>query len=386
MLRIGIVAGELSGDYLGAGLVRELRALEPGISLEGIGGERMVAEGVRSRYPLESLSVMGLFEVLRHLPALLRIRRDLVRFYLDNPPDLFIGIDAPDFNLGLARRLRKAGIPTVHYVSPTVWAWRQGRVRTIRQAVDLMLSIFPFEAEFFRRHDVPVTFVGHPLADEIPMEPDPSAARARLDVELPGEGLLVAILPGSRISEVTALGPVFLRTAAWLQRRHPGLQFIVPCASDAIHALVARQLAAQAGLQNVRLVRGRSRDCMEAANALLVASGTATLEGLLYKRPMVVAYRVSGLTAWLARRMVKVPHFAMPNLIAGRRLVEEFAQEDAVPEKLGPAMLRLLEHPEMRAELRGAFASIHEELRRDASRQAALAVRELLRSRGRAGA
>lgn len=386
MLRIGIVAGELSGDYLGAGLVRELRALEPGISLEGIGGERMVAEGVRSRYPLESLSVMGLFEVLRHLPALLRIRRDLVRFYLDNPPDLFIGIDAPDFNLGLARRLRKAGIPTVHYVSPTVWAWRQGRVRTIRQAVDLMLSIFPFEAEFFRRHDVPVTFVGHPLADEIPMEPDPSAARARLDVELPGEGLLVAILPGSRISEVTALGPVFLRTAAWLQRRHPGLQFIVPCATDAIHALVARQLAAQAGLQNVRLVRGRSRDCMEAANALLVASGTATLEGLLYKRPMVVAYRVSGLTAWLARRMVKVPHFAMPNLIAGRRLVEEFAQEDAVPEKLGPAMLRLLEHPEMRAELRGAFASIHEELRRDASRQAALAVRELLRSRGRAGA
>ncbi len=379
MLRVGIVAGELSGDYLGAGLMRELRALEPDVHFEGIGGERMQAEGMDSLYPLETLSVMGLAEVLRHLPGLLRIRRNLVRRFLADPPDLFIGVDAPDFNLGLERRLKAAAIPTVHYVSPTVWAWRQGRVKTIRRAVDLMLSIFPFEADFLRRHDVPVTFVGHPLADEIPLEPDQPEARRALQLEIRRDELLVAMLPGSRMSEVTALGPVFLETAAWLRQRTSNLRFVVPCATPAIEDELRRQLAAVPDSQDLALVRGRSRECMEAANAVLLASGTASLECMLYKRPMVVAYRVSGVTAWLARRLVRVPHFAMPNLIAGRRLVGEYAQEDAVPERLGPAMLELLDRPELRAELQESFLEIHRLLRRDASREAALAVQRLVR-------
>ncbi|MCP1676159.1 lipid-A-disaccharide synthase [Natronocella acetinitrilica] len=379
-LRVGIIAGEVSGDYLGAGLMRELQALEPEIQFEGIGGERMLEQGMTSHHPMESLSVMGLFEVLKHLPGLLRIRADLVQRFLQNPPDVFIGIDAPDFNLGVESRLKAAGIPTVHYVSPTVWAWRQGRVKTIRRAVDLLLSIFPFEVEFFQRHAVPVTFVGHPLADEIPLEPDQIAARQALEIVVEPDGMLVALLPGSRMSEVTKLGPVFLQTARWLQERQPGLVFVIPCATDRIRQAMEEQLAAEPGLDNVHLYRGQSRLCMEASNAVLLASGTATLEAMLYKRPMVAAYRVSGMTAWLARRLVKVPHFAMPNLIAGRHLIEEFAQEQAVPEQLGPAMLRLLEQSETRADLRQAFADMHRQLRLDASRQAALAVHQLLLS------
>lgn len=381
MTRVGIVAGELSGDYLGAGLMRELRALHPDIRFEGIGGERMQEQGMDSWYPLDALSVMGLFEVLQHLPRLLGIRGSLARRFLADPPDVFIGIDAPDFNLGLERRLKSAGIPTVHYVSPTVWAWRQGRVKTIRKAVDLMLSIFPFEAEFFHRHAVPVTFVGHPLADEIPLQPDRANARQELQVDIPEGELLVAILPGSRVSEVTALGPAFLETALWLQNQRPGLRFVIPCATDRIEALVREQLDTLPGLRQVTVLRGRSRSCLEASNAVLLASGTATLESLLYKRPMVAAYRVSGVTAWLARRLVKVPYFAMPNLIAGEQLVEEFAQEAAVPERLGPAMLRLLDHPDIRAELGEAFTRIHQELRLDASRQAAAAVTTLIQQR-----
>lgn len=379
-MRIGIVAGELSGDLLGAGLMRELRRLYPDASFEGIGGERMLAEGMDSHYPLEALSVMGLLEVLRHLPRLLWIRRTLVRRMLDDPPDLFIGVDAPDFNLGVERRLRAAGIPTVHYVSPTVWAWRQGRVHQIRRSIDLMLSIFPFEAAFFERHQVPVTFVGHPLADEIPLQPDREAAREALGLP-PSPALVASVLPGSRMSEVEALGPVFLDTVEWLCRQRDGIRFIVPCATARIRNYLETLLRERDGSLPVTLVSGRARECMTAANAVLVASGTATLETMLHQRPMVVAYKVSRITGWLARRLIKVPYFAMPNLIAGRKLVEEFAQEDAVVDNLGPAMLALLDDRDQREQLIATFRELHAVMRRDASREAAVAVQRLLESR-----
>lgn len=379
-MRVGIVAGELSGDLLGAGLMRELRKLDPEIRFEGIGGERMLAEGVECYHPLEKLSVMGLVEVLRHLPELLGIRRDLARRMLLDPPDVFIGIDAPDFNLGLEERLRRAGIPTAHYVSPTVWAWRQGRVKKIRRAVDLMLSIFPFEADFFQQHAIPVTFVGHPLADEIPLEPDRGAARQALELPPPPE-LVTAILPGSRMSEVERLGPLFLDTAAWLIERRPEILFIVPCATARIRTHMETLLAAYPVPLPVRLVSGLARECMTAANAVLLASGTATLETMLHQRPMVVAYKVSRLTGWLAQRLVKVPYIAMPNLIAGRKLIDEFAQEEARVENLGPAMLALLDDQNQRESLMVAFRDLHEQLRRNASREAAAAVFRLVESR-----
>jgi len=317
--------------------------------------------------------------VLRHLPHLLRIRRALVRRFREDPPALFIGVDAPDFNLRLERRLRDVGVPTVHYVSPTVWAWRQGRIRQIAQSVDCMLCIFPFEREFFRNHAVPATFVGHPLADEIPMTPDQGEARQALG--LPADGPVVALLPGSRMSEAKYLGPVFLETAAWLYQHRPDLHFIVPCATDAIAAHMRGLAAARNEGMPISLVDGRARESLSAATVALLASGTASLEAMLHKRPMVVAYKVSLLTGWLARYLIKVPHFAMPNLIADRRMVEEFAQHDAVPGNLGPAVLDLLEHPEKRDRLVAEFSALHERLRQDASVQAAEAVSRLLEAR-----
>ncbi len=376
-LRIGIVAGELSGDYLGAGLMRELRHLYPNVQFAGIGGERMLAETMDSFYPMETLSVMGLVEVLRHLPTLLRIRRDLVRRFYADPPAAFIGIDAPDFNLGLERRLKQRGIPTVHYVSPTVWAWRQGRVKTIRRAVDQMLSIFPFETEFLQRHGIPATFVGHPLADSIAMQPDQTAARRHLGLSS-APATVVALLPGSRMSEVTRLGPLFLATAQWLVQHDPSLEFIIPCATTAIQAMLTTYIQTQASEVNIRLFAGQSNHCLAAADAVLLASGTATLEALLHKRPMVVAYQVAPLSAWLAKRLIRTDYIAMPNLIAGRPLVSEFIQHQARPELLGPALLRLLTEPAHTAELHQAFTTIHQQLRCNASHQAAQAVARLL--------
>lgn len=375
-MRVGIVAGEMSGDYLGAGLMRELRVRFPDVRFEGIGGPRMEAEGLTSLYPLEALSVMGLVEVLRHLPRLLGIRRDLARRFRERPPDLFIGIDAPDFNLRLEERLRAAGVPTVHYVSPTVWAWRRGRIHQIRRAVDRMLCIFPFEDAFYREQDVPATFVGHPLADEIAMVPDRGAARASLG--LPEDATVVAVLPGSRMSEVKYLGPVLLETVAWLHRHRPDVRYVVPCATERIRAHMRSLVEAHTDGIPVTLVQERSRECLAAATVALLASGTASLEAMLHKRPMVVAYRVSFITGWLARRLVRVPHIAMPNLIAERRMVAEFAQEAAVPGNLGPATLDLLDNPERRAALEAEFGELHERLRQNASVQAAAAVAELL--------
>jgi lipid-A-disaccharide synthase len=375
-LRVGMVAGEASGDQLGAGLVRALRRRHPDAVFEGVGGPRMEACGFTSLWPIDPLAVMGLFEVVRHLPGLLELRRALRRHFTAVRPDVFIGIDAPDFNLPLERNLRRRGVKTAHFVSPSVWAWRRSRVRGIARSVDLMLTLFPFESDFYAGHDVPVRCVGHPLADVFPEHPDREAARGRLG--LSGRNGFVALLPGSRAAEVRSLAGPFIETAAWCLRRRPGLRFLVPLANRACAELFEAALARHgAGLPLVKL-DGRSREAMEAADVVLTASGTATLEAMLMKRPMVVAYRLSAPTYHLARMMVKTPHFSLPNLLAGRALVPEFLQAEVTAARLGAALLYWLDHPAAARELCAEFSRIHADLRRNADRTAAEAVLELV--------
>ncbi|MBF7729712.1 lipid-A-disaccharide synthase [Pseudomonas sp. N040] len=370
-LRVALVAGEASGDILGAGLMQALKARHPGVEFLGVGGPRMEAEGLRSYFPMERLSVMGLVEVLGRLFELLWRRRRLIRTLLAERPDVFIGIDAPDFNLGLELKLRRAGIRTVHYVSPSVWAWRQKRVFKIRQACDLMLTLFPFEARFYQEHGVPVRFVGHPLANTIPLQVDRAAARRSLD--LADEATVVALLPGSRGGEVSRLGPLFLDAAERLSLLRPGLRFVLPCASPARREqleqlLIGRNLP-------LGLLDGRSHEALAACDAVLIASGTATLEALLHQRPMVVAYRVANLTYRILRRLIKTTLFSLPNLLAGRQLVPEFIQDAATPAALAEAMSTLLQDGQAQTE---SFAEIHRILRQDASVQAAEAVLALV--------
>lgn len=379
-MHIAIVAGELSGDLLGAGLMAALKAHYPQLRFTGIGGPAMLAQGFQTVAPMERLAVMGLVEVLRHLPELLTIRRQLYRQFIADPPLAFIGIDAPDFNLGLERRLRVHGIPVVHYVSPSVWAWRPWRVRKIARTVDLMLTLFPFEAAFYREHGVPVRAVGHPLADAIPLRSDPAAARRTLGLpEWAEEAPVVALLPGSRLGEINRLAPLLLDTALWLNARRPDLRFVLPAATPRLYEALASLRAERAPALPLTLVQGQSRAVMAAADVVVLASGTATLEAMLLKRPMVVAYRVAPATAWIARRLVTISHFALPNLLAGRELVPEFIQEAATVENLGPAVLRWLDQPLARDRLTAEFDALHRELRRDASRQAAEAIVGLLR-------
>ena len=379
-MHIAIVAGELSGDLLGAGLMAALRVHYPQLRFTGIGGPAMLAQGFQTVFPMERLAVMGLVEVFRHLPDLLALRRQLYRQFVADPPLAFVGIDAPDFNLGLERRLRAHSIPTVHYVSPSVWAWRPWRVRKIARAVDLMLTLFPFEAAFYQKHGVPVRAVGHPLADAIPFQSDQTVARQILGLPMLDAAPVVALLPGSRLGEISRLGPLLLDTAVWLHARRPDLQFVLPAATSPLHEMLTEMQVDRPGLP-LTLVQGQSREAMAAADVVVLASGTATLEAMLLKRPMVVAYRVAPMTAWLARRLVRVSHFALPNLLAGRELVPEFIQEAATVEKLGPAVLRWLDEPLACERLTAEFDVLHHELRRDASRQAAEAIVELLRSR-----
>jgi lipid-A-disaccharide synthase len=291
---------------------------------------------------------------------------------------VFVGIDAPDFNLGLERRLRARGIPTVHYVSPSVWAWRPWRVRKIAQAVSLMLTLLPFEAAFYQDHGVPVRHVGHPLADAIPRRSDPLLARRSLNLEWPAEATVVALLPGSRLGEVSRLGPVFLETARWLHARRPDLRFLIPAATPRLHEVLTALQDQYAPMLPLMLVHGHSRTAMAAADVVLLASGTATLEAMLLERPMVVAYRVAPVTAWLARRLLLVSHFALPNLLAGRELVPEFIQDAATVANLGPAVLHWLDDGEAREALVAEFDALHVQLRRNASQQAAAAIAELL--------
>ena len=336
-LTIAMIAGEASGDILGAGLIRALRRRYPDARFVGIGGDEMIAEGFHSLVPMERLSVMGLVEVLGRIRELFQIRRRLLDYLLDNRPDVVIGIDSPDFTLAVERRCREAGIATVHYVSPSVWAWRQSRIHTIARSVDLMLTLFPFEARFYEEHDVPVAFVGHPLADRIPMMPDPASARSTLG--LVPDAPVLAVLPGSRAGEVARLGGLFLDTARWLQDRQSDLQLVIPCVNRERERQI-RALVAQRAVQlPVTIVRGQSRRVMAAADVVLLASGTATLEAMLLKKPMVVGYRLSAISYRLLSRLVSVPHVALPNLLAGESLVPERLQDEATPETLGAPTL-----------------------------------------------
>lgn len=375
--RIVLVAGETSGDNLGAHLIEALRARLPGARFAGIAGPRMIAAGCEPWERAEDLAVMGLFEILPHLPRLLRIRRKLLARVLAERPDVYIGVDAKEFNLRVAPRLKERGIRTVQYVSPQIWAWRQGRVRTIGRAVDLVLCLLPFEKRFYDEHGVHAVFVGHPLADQIPLHLDPRAARAALGLD--PEGTYVALLPGSRHGEVARLSPDFAATVAWLSQQRPGLKFVAALANEGAHRTFAAALAAADVRDRVTLVDGNAQQVMAASDVVLLASGTATLEATLVKRPMVVAYRLSLLTTFLLKtlKLFKAPFFAQPNLLAGRQVVPEYFNAEVRAAVLGPAVLTQLERAD-RDQLVQTFASIHETLRRDASARAAEAIVALL--------
>lgn len=371
-LKVALVAGEASGDILGSGLMQALREQHPHIEFIGVGGPLMEACGLQSFFPMERLAVMGLVEVLGRLRELLRRRKELAAWLLEQQPDVFIGIDAPDFNLDLELKLRQQGIETVHYVSPSVWAWRQKRVLKIRKACDLMLCLLPFEAQFYEEHQVPVHFVGHPLADSIALDNDPLVARQQLGLTVSAP--VVALMPGSRGGEVGRLGELFLHSARLLHQRNPDIQFVLPAANAARKEQLQQLLAAFPELP-VSLLEGQSQLALQACDAVLIASGTATLEAMLFKRPMVVAYRLAGLTYHILKRMVKSRHFALPNLLAGETLVPEFIQHAATAENLAAAIEQQLADGS-RQTVR--FLELHQLMRRDASRQAASAVLQLV--------
>jgi lipid-A-disaccharide synthase len=380
-LRIALVAAEASGDTLGAGLIEALRAAVPDVEFFGMAGPRMVAAGCEPWNRAEEVSVMGFFEVLPHLRRILSLRRRLIERIAAAGADVFIGIDAPDFNLPAAKALKRAGIPTIQYVSPQVWASRQYRVRGIRAAVDLVLCVLPFEADFYAAHGVNAKFIGHPLADMIPLTVDRRAARAALG--LPVDEPLLAVLPGSRRSEVARLSAPFMATAAWLAGRRPNLGVAVALASEPLGELF-RAATAGSDLARVHLIPSRSREVMAAADVVLTASGTASLEALLFKRPMVVAYRMVPLSYWIVRRLglSKLPYFSLPNLLAGRQIVPEFVQAQVRPEVLGPAVLAALDGTGLSPDWYDVCTAIHRQLRCDASKTAAREVLELVRGAG----
>ncbi|MBY5927813.1 lipid-A-disaccharide synthase [Halomonas sp. DP8Y7-3] len=378
--RVYLVAGELSGDILGAGLMRALKARHPGVEFRGLGGPRMLAEGLASLYPLETLSVMGLVEVLKHLPELVRVRRHLRRDALAWQPDIMVGIDAPDFNLGLERQLREAGITTAHYVSPSVWAWRQGRVKGIARSVDAMLTFLPFEAAFYVKHRVPVAFVGHPLADELPLVNDRQSARRAFGLE-PDEEVL-ALLPGSRRNELRFMAATFVEAAQRLVETRERLRVVIPAATPERRQELEVLLQQRPALRDrVMLLDGQAREAMVASDLVLLASGTAALEAMLCHRPMLVGYRMAPMTHRIARWMVKTPWISLPNLIAQESLVPELIQDEANAEAIARQLEAMLSDPQGRSALETRFAAMHEGLQRDASRRAAEAIEALVAGR-----
>lgn len=375
-MKIGIVVGEASGDHLGAGLIKALHKFYPDLVVTGIGGPEMIAAGCQSLYDMESLSLMGIVEPLLHLSELLKIRRGLQQHFLQNPPDVFIGIDSPDFNLGLEVKLRQANIPVVHYVSPSVWAWRKKRIFKIAKAVDLMLTLFPFEMDIYKQHHIPVKFVGHPLADQISVQPDLLSARKKLNLDL--NKTYIAILPGSRRTEIKHLAKLYVATAHRIWKLRPQIEFITSASNtkrDKEFKEIWRKLAPQIP---IKFFKGQSHDVMEAADVVLVTSGTATLETMLYKRPMVIAFRTGTVSYQIARHLIKVPFIGLPNLLANELVVPEFIQKEATPEQLTLAILSFLDNPEKVALLQKKFTDLHEKLRCDASQQAANAIVEIV--------
>lgn len=380
-LRIALVAGETSGDQLGAGLIEALRKRFPETQFAGIGGERMRTAGLEAWHDCSELAVMGLAEVLRHLPRLLRLRRELRQRLLAWRPDVFIGIDAPDFNLGLERALKSAGLRTVHYVSPSVWAWRAGRAAKIGRSADRVLCLFPMEPPIYAAHGIEARFVGHPLADALPLQPDRGAARARLGIA--DAARVLAVLPGSRLGEIGRLGGIFMDAARRLQHAAPGLQVVIPAATPACRAALEQLLAEKLLDPPALLLDGQAQDALIASDAVLLASGTAALEAMLAKRPMVVGYRIAALTHFLVRALglMRTRLYSLPNALHGGELVPERMQDDCTPAKLAEALLPWLRaDAPVDAALLHRFTELHEQLRGHASEQAAEVVAELLQS------
>ncbi len=378
-MKIGLVAGESSGDLLGAGLIRALRERVPGATFEGVAGPAMAAAGCEQWEPSESLAVMGLVEPLVHVPRLLRLRRALVRRWLAAPPDVFIGIDAPDFNLGLEKKLRKRGIRTVHYVSPSVWAWRAGRVHTVRKAADKVLCILPFEKALYDECGVDAVFVGHPKADSLPASVDSASARQALGITAPE---VVAVLPGSRHGEVTRLGSILADAAAKLAAARPDIGFVTPVATPALRPLIERQLEDANVTDRFTLLDGNSETAMMAADVVLLASGTAALESALLSKPTIAVYRLARLTHAIAigMRLVKLTHYTLPNLLTREPLVPEFMQKNATPAAIAGAVAGMLDDPERRRFIAGEFAKLRQELALNANQRAADAVLDLMAS------
>jgi lipid-A-disaccharide synthase len=370
-----MVAGEASGDILGAGLIKALKINYPDARFVGIGGPKMIAEGFETLYSMERLSVMGLFEVLTRLGELLKIRKQLFNTIKDIKPDAFIGIDAPDFNLALERKLKQSGIKTVHYVSPSIWAWREKRVFKIKKSVDLVLCLFPFEVDFYAKYDVPAIFVGHTLADAIDLEPNVAEAKNILGIadNIP----IVAILPGSREGEVSRLGKLFLQSAEIIQKAIPNVQFIIPAANEARKQQL-QQLLSDFESVHVTLLNGQSREAMCASDVVLMASGTAALEGMLFKKPLVVSYRLSKLTAFFVFRMLRQPFVSLPNLLAGKELIPEILQDNATPDALSQAVLKFLQDENASKHLYEEFLTIHKTLRVNADECSAKAIEQLI--------
>jgi len=376
--KIGILAGEASGDLLGAKLIQALREHIPHLQIEGIGGPAMAAAGCESLFDIERLAVMGFVEPLLRLPDLIKLRHDLIQHFLKNPPDVFIGIDAPDFNIGLELKLRQAGIPTVHYVSPSVWAWRQYRVHKIAKAVDLMLTLLPFEAKFYEQHHVPVRYVGHPLASQIPLDPDKIAARRSLCIE--EASTYIALLPGSRRQEIRYMAEPFLRAAylAWKQRPH--LRFITAHVNEQRYQEFYECYKKIAPDLPLEFFTRRSQDVMAAADVVVVTSGTSTLETMLYKKPMIIAYRMSKLTYQLAKLLVKTPYVGLPNLLADELLVPELIQDAVNPETICNMMFDYLDHPEKVQTLKNKFTEMHHALRKDSASSVSDAIFEIIKA------
>ncbi|ATC99103.1 MAG: lipid-A-disaccharide synthase [Pseudomonadota bacterium] len=378
-LRIALIAGEHSGDILGAGLIKALKQHYPNATFEGIGGPRMLAEGFKTHFQMEELAVMGVFEVLPKLFRLLSIKKQIVQRFIDNPPDIFIGIDAPDFNLRVEKPLKAAGIKTVHYVSPSVWAWREKRVFKVAEATNLVLALLPFEKAFYDKHNIPCAFVGHTLADELPLEDEQIASRTLFDLSATDK--VLAVLPGSRGSEVTLLSEPYIQAVLLLKAEIPELKVLVPLVNEKRKEEFLTGATKHNAVDIFTLVDGKSREVMTAADAVLLASGTAALECMLLKRPMVVGYKLKALTYHLVTRLFKfnIEHFSLPNLLAGKQLVPELLQNDLTPENLAATLKPLLE--EDQTALKQTFYEMHKSLRLDASKQAALAVSNVIENK-----
>jgi len=374
-LHLALVAGEASGDLLASLMLRGLKARWPNLVSHGIGGPRMAEQGFEAWWPHHKLAVRGYAEVLRHYREIVGIRRQLRERLLNHPPSMFIGVDAPDFNLELAADLKAVGIPSVQFVCPSIWAWRPERVVKIARSVDHVLCLFPFEPDLLRRHGIAATFVGHPLASVIPMRPDRAAARRLLGLD---EGApVLAVLPGSRASEIQYLAEPFLAAARLLAHRHPGLQVALPVAGG-LRPLVEAALTRSGAVPGLRLIDGQSHAVLAACDLALVASGTATLEAALYKRPMVIAYRMHPISWWLMRQKKLQPWVGLPNILAGEFLVPELLQEQATPQALADALHGWLAHPEKTAQLQRRFEALHESLMRDTATHCADAIENIL--------